>query len=90
MGAGEVILVAYGEENTVLSENSQITFFKIIYRRYTNFSIETVQVDFLYDAQFGEKYTVEITKVGDLLNKMWLVIELPEIPIIYNFSNENR
>ena len=88
MGAGEVILVAYGEENTVLSENSQITFFKIIYRRYTNFSIETVQVDFLYDAQFGEKYTVEITKVGDLLNKMWLVIELPEIPIIYNFSNE--
>ena len=40
MPAGEIILVAYGEENIVLSNEPQITFFKIIYRRYTNFSIE--------------------------------------------------
>lgn len=87
MPAGEIILVAYGEENVVLSENPQITFFKIIYRRYTNFSIETVQINFLYEARFGKKYSVEISKTGDLLNKMWLVLELPEIPIIYDYSN---
>jgi hypothetical protein len=87
MPAGEIILVAYGEENIVLSENPQITFFKIIYRRYTNFSIETIQTNFLYDAKFGKKYSVEISKVGDLLNKMWLVIELPEIPTIYTINN---
>ena len=87
MGAGEIILVAYGEENIVLSENPQISFFKIIYRRYTNFSIQTVQVNFLYEASFGKKYTVEIGKIGDLLHKMWLVIELPDIPIIYDFNN---
>lgn len=87
MPAGEVILVSYGEENIVLSENPQISFFKIIYRRYTNFSIETIQTNFLYDIKFGKKYTVEIAKIGDLLNKMWLVIELPEIPKIYRFDN---
>ena len=88
MPAGEIILVAYGEENIVLSENPQISFFKIVYRRYTNFSIETVQVNFLYDTNFGKKYTVEIGKVGDLLHKMWLVLELPDIPIIYDYNNE--
>ena len=88
MPAGEIILVAYGEENIVLSENPQISFFKIVYRRYTNFSIETVQLNFLYETNFGNKYTVEIGKIGDLLHKMWLVIELPEIPIVYDYNNE--
>lgn len=87
MPAGEVVLVSYGEENISLSENPQITFFKIIYRRYTNFSIETIRVNFTYGTKFGKKYTLEISKIGDLLNKMWLVIELPEIPTIYNFDN---
>lgn len=88
MPAGEIILVAYGEENIVLSENPQISFFKIVYRRYTNFSIETIRVNFLYETNFGKKYTVEISKIGDLLHKMWLVLELPDIPIIYNFNND--
>ena len=87
MPAGEIILVAYGEENIVLSENPQISFFKIVYRRYTNFSIETVQINFLYETNFGKKYTVEISKTGDLLHKMWLVLELPDIPIVYDFNN---
>lgn len=87
MPAGEIILVAFGEENVILSENPQISFFKIVYRRYTNFSIETVKINFLYEANFGKKYTVEIGKIGDLLHKMWLVIELPTIPIIYDFNN---
>jgi hypothetical protein len=87
MPAGEIILVAYGEENIVLSENPQISFFKIVYRRYTNFSIETVQVNFLYETNFGKKYTVEIGKIGDLLHKMWLVLELPDIPVVYDFNN---
>ena len=87
MPAGEVQLVAYGVENMFLSDDPQITFFKIIYRRYTNFSIETVQTTFLYPAKFGGKYSCELSKIGDLLNNLWLVIELPEIPIIYGLSN---
>lgn len=87
MPAGEIILVSNGEENIVLSQNPQISFFKIVYRRYTNFSIETVQTNFLYETKFGKKYTLEISKIGDLINKMWLVIELPEVPTIYDYDN---
>ena len=87
MPAGEIQLVAYGEENIVLNNEPQITFFKILYRRYTNFSIETVKTNFIYQVKFGKKYSIEISKIGDLLHKMWLVIELPNIPIIYNLNN---
>ncbi len=87
MPAGEIQLVAYGEENIVLSDEPQITFFKIIYRRYTNFSIETVKNTFTYQVKFGKKYSIEIAKLGDLIHKMWLVIELPDIPIVYNTEN---
>lgn len=87
MGAG-ILLAAYGEENIVLNSDPQITFFKIAYRRYTNFSSETVRLNFNNQINFGKKYSIEITKQGDLLSKMWLIIELPEIPAIYNINNE--
>lgn len=87
MPAGEIQLVAYGDENIVLNDKPQITFFKIIYRRYTNFSVETVKNNFLYQAKFGKKYSLELGKLGDLIHKMWLVMELPDIPIVYSLDN---
>lgn len=87
MPGGEIILVAYGEENMFLSHQPQISFFKIVYRRYSNFSIETIQNNPLYQPDFGKKFSFELSKLGDLVSKMWLVIELPNIPIIYNLSN---
>ena len=80
MPAGEIQLVAYGEENLVLNNEPQITFFKITYRRYSNFSIETVESNFIYQPKFGKRYSLEIGKLGDLLHKMWLIIDLPDIP----------
>ncbi len=87
MPGGEVQLVAYGEENMYLNDDPQITFFKVVYRRYTNFSIETVQTNFIYQANFGKKISCELSKLGDLIHKMWLVIELPDIPILYDLTN---
>ena len=87
MPGGEVQLVAYGEENIYLNNDPQITFFKVVYRRYTNFSIETVQTNFIYQANFGKKISCEVSKLGDLIHKMWLVIELPDIPILYDLTN---
>lgn len=88
MPAGEIQIVARGQENIFLSADPQITFFKIVYRRYTNFSIETVKTDFLYPVKFGKTFTCELSKIGDLLNNIWIIIELPDIPLIYNFDNE--
>lgn len=87
MPGGEVQLVAYGEENMYLNDKPQITFFKVVYRRYTNFSTETVQTNFLYQGNFGKKISCELSKLGDLIHKMWLVMELPEIPILYDLTN---
>lgn len=87
MAGGQVQLVAYGQENMYLNDKPQITFFKIVYRRYTNFSTETIQTNFIFEAYFGKKISCELSKLGDLIDKMWLVIELPEIPILYNLSN---
>ena len=85
-GGAAIILVGYGEENMYLSENPQISYFKIIYRRYTNFSIETILSNFLYKPDFGNKYTAELSKYADLLHKAWLCIQLPEIPIILDLQ----
>ena len=85
-GSGSIILVGFGEENMFLNENPQISYFKIIYRRYTNFSIETILTDFLYKPDFGNRYTAELSKYADLLHKAWLCIQLPEIPIILDLE----
>jgi hypothetical protein len=88
MGAGEIILVAYSQENLFLTFDPQITLFKILYRRYSNFAIETIKQTFSNASlKFGNKYSLEISKNADLLHKMWLVIELPNIPIIYDLNN---
>jgi hypothetical protein len=87
MPGGEIQLVAYGEENMFLNDDPQITFFKLIYRRYTNFSIETIKQNFNNKLDFGQKYSIELSKIGDLIHKMWMVIELPSIPILYNINN---
>ena len=43
MGGGLLQLVAYGAQDVYLTGNPQITFFKVVYRRHTNFSIETIE-----------------------------------------------
>ncbi len=88
MSGGSIILVSYGEENMFLSYQPQISYFKIIYRRYTNFSIETILTDFLNVPNFNNVYSASIPKYADLMHKSWLVIELPEIPVLLNFNGE--
>lgn len=87
MPAGEIILVAYSQENLFLNSEPQITFFKILYRRYSNFAIETIKQTFKSEIKLGNKYSIQISRLADLLHKMWLVIETPNIPIIYDFYN---
>ena len=46
MGGGLMQLVAYGAQDIYLTGNPQITFFKVVYRRHTNFSMESIQQTF--------------------------------------------
>ena len=82
MGGGLMQLVAYGAQDVYLTGNPQITFFKVVYRRYTNFAIETVELSLNGTADFGKRVTVTITRNGDLVTRMYLRIELN--PVILN------
>ncbi len=43
MGGGLMQLVAYGAQDIYLTGNPQITFFKVVYRRHTNFAVESIE-----------------------------------------------
>jgi hypothetical protein len=72
MGGGLMQLVAYGAQDVYLTGNPQITFFKVVYRRHTNFACEAIEQTFNGTPTFGSKATVQITRNGDLVTKMWL------------------
>ena len=84
MGSGLLILISKGKQNLYLNENPDITFFKIMYKRYTNFSIETVPQYFKSTPDFDKKNTVVISKNADLINQLYLYIKLPAIPKCYH------
>ena len=65
-------LVAYGAQDVYLTGNPQITFFKTVYRRHTNFSMESIIQTFDGNADFGNKVTATIARNGDLIHRMYL------------------
>jgi hypothetical protein len=79
MPTGVVDLVAYGSLDTYLTGNPQITFFKTVYRRHSNFAIESVEQTFTQKPQFGKKTIITISKIGDLLQNMYALITLPAL-----------
>ena len=80
MGGGLMQLVAYGTQDVYLTGNPQITFFKVVYRRHTNFSIEPIQQTFNGIASFGRFVSTTISRNGDLLYRMYVVTTLPSVP----------
>jgi len=69
-------LVAYGAQDIYLTGNPQITFFKVVYRRHTNFAIEAIEQTFNGSADFGSKVVCTISRNGDLVSNMYLEIDL--------------
>ena len=72
MGGGLMQLVAYGAQDIYLTGNPQITFFKVVYRRHTNFSMEAIEQTFSGTANFGGKASSTISRNGDLIGRMYL------------------
>ena len=72
MGGGLMQLVAYGAQDIYLTGNPQITFFKVVYRRHTNFSMEAIQQTFSGTADFGNEVVATISRNGDLVHRMYL------------------
>ena len=64
-------LVAYGAQDIYLTGQPQITFFKSVYRRHTNFAIESIQQTINGSVAAGARVTVTISRNGDLLKNLW-------------------
>ena len=93
MPGGIMQLVAYGAADLFLTGNPQITFFKLVYKRYTNFSTEYIAVDFdtipsLTTTQFTET-TATIKRNADLVSDSYLAFKLPQIKNISTDPKEN-
>ena len=86
MAGGLIQLVAYGVQDIYLTGDPQITFFKILYRRHTNFSIESVVQNFTSTANFGETVSCTLSRAGDLVGRVFLYVEIPALP---KFINQN-
>ena len=81
MGGGLMQLVAYGAQDIYLTGNPQITFFKVVYRRHTNFSMEAIEQTFNGSAGFGKKVVCTVSRNGDLIHRVYLQVTLPEINV---------
>ena len=76
MGGGLMQLVAYGAQDVYLTGNPQITFFKVVYRRHTNFAVEPIQQVWNGSAEFGRTVTATLNRNGDLITNMYSVVQL--------------
>ena len=88
MGAGTLIeLIARGKQDTYLIGNPQFSYFKSVYKRCTNFSIEPIKQIFTESPDFGKRVTCIIDKKGDLLSDIMLEIYLPPLKTHVSWSN---
>ena len=82
-------LAARGAQDTFLVGKSEITFFKTVYRRHTNFSIETIEQIFNNEVKFGQRLRCLIDRKGDLLSNLYLKINLGELKQDCNNNNHS-
>jgi hypothetical protein len=79
MGGALLQLVAYGAQDVFLTGTPEITFWKVSYRRHTNFAMESIEQTFSGQADFGRRVTCTISRNGDLAYRTYLQVTLPEI-----------
>ena len=72
-------IVAYGVQDQALTGNPDITFWKVSFRRHTNFAMESIEQTFQGQADFGRRVTAIVSRNGDLMYRTYLQTTLPEI-----------
>jgi len=90
MGGGLIQLAGYGLQDMLLTDEPTITYFKMVYKRHTNFSFESIPQFFQNKPNFGGRYTCNISKQGDLMGKIYLCITLPNLPKIIDTNYINQ
>jgi hypothetical protein len=79
MPAGLVDIISYGSQDLFLTGAAQITFFKVVYRRYTNFAVESFEIPFDDTTGFGLTSNAILQPIGDLVHRAYLKVKIPKI-----------
>lgn len=88
MTGGLLQLVAYGAQDIYLTGNPLITYFKTVYRRHTNFAMQSMEQSFNTSAGFGKEVTSIISRDGDLMSGAYIKATLPDLVNDTNDSND--
>jgi hypothetical protein len=86
MAGGLMQLIAYGAQDVYLTGNPKITFFKVVYKRHTNFSVEAIEQTVQGSSSFGGKINININRQGDLITKMYLKIVLDKVTLSSTYA----
>ena len=81
MAGGLMQLVSYGAQDVYISGNPQITFWKILYKRHTNFALESIEVTFNGQADFNKRVTAVINRNADLMYRTYVQVVLPAVDL---------
>jgi len=76
-----VQLLSRGPQDVYLTYNPEMSLFKRVYKRYTNFAVEQSEEKFPTTVRFGTKNTITVSKRGDLIGSMILRVVLPNLNI---------
>lgn len=79
MPGGLLQLAAYGTQDLFLTGNPQMSFFIAVYKRHTNFAIESINQKFASDPGFGKKTHCIIDRIGDLITEIFVEIKIPSL-----------
>jgi hypothetical protein len=81
MGGGLLQLVSYGAQDIYITGTPQITFWKILYKRHTNFAMESIEVTFNGQADFNKRVTAVINRNADLMYRTYVQVVLPGVDL---------
>ncbi len=99
MGGGLLQLVAYGAQDAYITGNPHITFWKVLYKRHTNFAVEAMRVNFTGSPVYGQRVVAVVNRNADLVWKTYVEIVLPDTsaaatgkanPVLWNGSDTRR
>ena len=89
MSGSLVQLVAQGVQDTYLTSNPEVSFFKQVYRRHTNFASKPLRLDYIGTAAANNEVTVKIPNKGDLLTHVWVDLGTGNVDDALKASDEN-
>ena len=84
MAGGLIQLVASGKQDVALTYNPEITFFKKVYRRHTNFSLEIKEIFPDQQPEYGDKVSFKLSN-ADLIHRCFIEVEIPQLVFYDNY-----